>query len=115
MGIADQGQISKIGQRFLGARFVQVPASHEASEDLCDLQVDQMRRMYRDVGIEYSARNGLRLATLQQKLQQRGCVDDNHRLSRSLRTACAMDSCDFTGAREESLVIISAGVGRLAI
>lgn len=76
-------EISEIRQRFVGAAGRNFTGPHETAQPLNDLDVQQVGRVQfvtvaKEAGLDSSAER-----RLQEKLQQRRCVDNDHVDSRS--------------------------------
>src|SRR5207247_1083992 len=96
----------------LGTLLAHLPARRVASQHLRDLEIDEMRGVQRlprgrDPPCNHDARRGA-----QQELEERGCVEHDHRRSRSARTAAAGRGRGATGVRRASRSSSSARVGR---
>ena len=112
MRIASERKIDEITESF-GTPFRGDDAgAHIASQDLRDLQVDQMGSMQRLVTGEDDAVYTSSGRRLEKNLKNRGSVDNNQRLCLSARTAAAGAGRGRTGWRLDSLFRISSRVGR---
>ena len=84
------------------------------ANDLGDFDIDQVRRMKSMTATEQLPPDGLCRRRTQQHLDQRRGVDDDHRLSRSARTARTGSTEGVTTVRLSNRARISSIVGRSA-
>ncbi len=114
MGMTMEIEVGEIRNRFVGTTGRQFSGPHETPQALNHLDVQKVRRVEfvtvsKEAGFHSYATLGL-----EQKLQQRRRVDDNHADSRSSRMTTAAGVFNVTRFRLWSLASMSARVGRAA-
>jgi hypothetical protein len=114
MGMTVQIQVREISNGFLRTIRRDFANPHEASEALNDFDVQQMRHMEfvpmaKEAAFHAHANRGL-----QEKLQYRRRIDDDHADSRSWRMIAAARVFSVTCFRPWSLASMSSRVGRAA-
>src|SRR5215204_632932 len=114
MGMTVEIEVGEIHDCFVGAPGGNLTHPHEPSETLDDFNIHQVRRMEfvlvtKEAGFDADADRGL-----QEKLQQRRRVNDDHADSRSSRITTAAGVFSVTRFRLWSLASISSRVGRAA-
>jgi hypothetical protein len=114
MGMAVEIKVGEIDDRFVGPPGGDLTHSHESSEALNDFDIDQVRRMElvpvaKKAGFDSDANRGL-----QEKLQQRRRVNDDHTDSRSSRITTAAGVFSVTRFRLWRRASMSSRVGRAA-
>ena len=114
MGMTVEIEIGEIHDRLVGASGGDLTHPHESSEALNDFNIHQVRRMElvlvaKEAGFDSDANRGL-----QEKLQQRRRVNDDHADSRSSRITTAAGVFSVTRFRLWSRASISSRVGRAA-
>ena len=114
MRVAVEIEIAEIGNHLVGAAGRDFAQSHEASQGLKHFHVDQVRRMKlvpvaKEARLDPSAKRGL-----EEELQHRRRIDDDHADSRSSRMMRAAGVFNVTRLRLWSLASISSRVGRVA-
>jgi len=113
--IPSQGKVRQVGERRGAAFPVDVAVRGLATDRLSDLDVEQMRGVQRFPGVEQSRFDRLGRRRAQQRLDHRRGVDDDHRRSRSRRTASAGATEGVTGRRCAKRARSSSSVGRSAV
>jgi hypothetical protein len=114
MRVAVEIEIAEICNHLVSAAGRDFTHSHEASQGLKHLHVDQVRRMKfvpvaKQACLDAGAKRGL-----EEELQHRRRIDDNHADSRSFRMTSAAGVFNVTRLRLWSLASISSRVGRVA-
>src|SRR5215216_2020787 len=99
MRMAQDGKVQEVVESCLRTRRVNLASHCEPSNDLGDLDIEQVRRMERFGPVEETRLDGLPSRSAQKDLEQSRGVDDNHRLSRSARTASAVFTESLTADR----------------
>jgi len=97
--VATQRKILKIIESVLATSSFDPAGRLVAPQHLGDLEIDQMGRVQRKFLAEQSFLNGRGYRRLQQRLEKRRSVYDDHRESRSARTASAGEGKGFVGER----------------
>lgn len=115
MGIAVQREIREILQRLERARPRQFARAFISAKHLRNFEIDQVGRVKGLVFGEQPGCDPEARRRIQQNFDQDRCVDDDHRCSRSARTARAGGTFGLTADRVASLSFNSKGVGRSAI
>src|SRR6266404_317639 len=95
----------------MGVLFAEISGSYESPQVLRNLQVKQMGRMQVNVRSQDSPFDLGCRRTLHQPLERGGGIQDNHRASRSRRTASATEIGSFTGGSRRIRSRISSSVG----
>ena len=85
MRVTKNRKIDQIGQSLLPALWCQFTTRHVPSQNLRDLQIQQMRRMQRLSTVKQALLNIQRGSRSQKNLKDRRSIRYNHRLSRSSR------------------------------
>ncbi len=114
MGVTMEIEVNEIRNRFGGTGGSDFTGPHETSQALNYLDVQEVRRVEsvlvaKEAGLDSGANGGL-----QEELQQRRRVDDDHADSRSSRMTTAAGVFRATRLRLWSLASISSRVGRAA-
>lgn len=101
----------KIFQRLPASPCAQLARAFVSPEHLRDFEVQQMGCVQR-AAAEDSFFDDRRGSGPQENLEQRRCVNDDHRASRSARNASAGDSDTYTGVRSRTRFNSKSGSGR---
>jgi Tol biopolymer transport system component len=114
VGMAMKIEVGEIGNGFGRPFRRDVIRAYEASQRLCHFDVHQVRRMELVPIPEQARLDPGAEPCLQQKLEQRGGVNDDHADSRSFRMTTAAGVVKVTRLRVWSRASISSRVGRAA-
>ena len=114
MRVAVEIEIAEICNHLLGSAGGDLTHTHEASQRLEHLHVDEVRRMKFVVIAKKARLDSGAKRCLEKKLQHRRRIDDDHAESRSLRITMATGVFNVTRRRLWSLANISSRVGRAA-
>lgn len=113
--IAPQWKVGEIDERRTTALGIELARSRIAPNDLCDLDVDQMRRVQRFPGIKQAPFDRFGGGCPQEHFDQRRSVDNDHERSRSARMARAGAIVGVIGGRSCNRARNSSMVGRSAM
>jgi hypothetical protein len=114
MDVTMKVEVGEIRNGFVGARRGDLGAPRQPSEGLNDFDVQEVRRMEFVTVLEEAGFDSDAEFRLQEQLQQRRCVNDDHADSRSSRMTTAAGVFRVTRLRAWSLASISSRVGRAA-
>jgi len=114
MGLPGQVKIEQVRDGLAGTRLGQFAPPAVSTQDLDDLEVEQVRDVQRLGGTEDASRDLLGRGGRKKKLEKRRRVDDDHRASRSARIASAGEGWSRTDVRAFSRSRSSSSVGRWA-
>jgi hypothetical protein len=115
MRISPNRKVREIGERLIAAFSVDLAGGRIPAKNLRHFDVDEMRRVQRFPRLREKAHSDrLRCRCPKQDLDQCGCVDDDHRRSRSARTASAGATEGVTADRRSRRLRKSSIVGRRA-
>jgi len=100
-----------MAQRLLGARNRNSAAKYQAAQHLSHLQIKEVGNVNRLIFLENIGFNERCRRRPDQCFQQRRGIDNDHRVSRSARTASSIEMPGSTGSRFLNCSRISAMVG----
>ena len=112
--VPPDGKADEIVEGCLGPLRFDLSRHRESANDLGDFDIEQVRRMESLGPIKQPAFDSFTQWRPQQNLQQSRGVNDDHRLSRSWRTASAVSTERVTVDRRANRARISSIVGRSA-
>ena len=114
MGVAVEIQVSEIRNHLVGAAGKDFTHSYETPEPLNHFDVHKVWCMELVLVTKEARLDSCAESSLQQKLQKRRCIDNDHADSRSSRMTTAAGVFRVTRFRLWSLASISSRVGRAA-
>ena len=111
MGVPDKGQIGEIVQCLACAPLVELRTSYESTQHVRHFHINQMRGVQGLSIGEVVCGHRLGAGRVQQKLKGGRRMQHDQRVSRSARTASAIDSPVRVPGRLDSRARSSAGLG----
>src|ERR1700746_825577 len=108
-------KVHEVADRLISARSGDDSLLCETSQHLCDLKIQEMRRMQSLAMCKDSLLNAPTGRCLKKPINCSGRIQDNHRASRSSRTSRAVSICAETGLRLCKRSRNSASVGLFGI
>ena len=99
MRVTYDRKIGEVGKCLLPSPRCQFTTRYVTTQDLCYLQIEQMRGMQRLTGFQESHLNVGRRGRFQQQLKDRRSVHNDQRLSRSSRIIWAGETSRRAGVR----------------
>lgn len=115
MRVAANRKVSKVGQRLMAAMRVDLTHRSIATQDLRNFDIKQVRCMQGLPRLTEQPRlYRFRSGGAEKDFQQRRCIDNDHRRSRSVRTASPGETDGVTGVRRSTRARSSSSVGRSA-
>jgi len=114
VGISPKGKVEEVVQRRAAPLRIDFAGGGVPSNDLGDLDIDEVGRMQRVPRAEEPPLRRLRRRRAQENLEQSRSVDDDQRRSRSARIAWAGDTDGVVADRAASRSCSSLIVGRSA-
>ena len=112
MGVAIYVELTKLLERETTPISVDGPEKDVTPENLSDFEVEQVRRVQRDLWRGDAGGNLLPGAGVEQELENRRSIDDDQRRSRSSRSRSAGDGSSSSFGRRASLASSCCRVGR---
>ncbi len=114
MGIPGKWEILHVAERFTAAFTLNLARGRVSAKNLRHFDVDQVRRVKCLSHSEDAPLHGRRCARAQKNFEGSRSIDDDHRPSRSARTARAGGTAGRAGERPASRARSSSTVGRSA-